>query len=89
MEMRIDFPRLPADKDLMAVRNELDQVLEDDGWLLRSGQAGEGAFVELELEDEKMNPKYGIMAVKAYLQRGGFDPYTTMDLCGTKTRIFD
>ena len=41
------------------------------------------------LEDEKINPKYGIMAVKAYLQRAGFDKYTTMDLQGTKTRIFD
>ena len=33
--------------------------------------------------------EYGIMAVKAYLQRAGFDKYTTRDLQGTKTRIFD
>lgn len=89
MELRIDFPKLPENKDLLTVRSELDDILEDDGWLLSSGTVGEGAFVELELEDEKMNPKYGIMAVKAYLQRGGFDPYTTMELAGTKTRIFD
>lgn len=89
MELRIDFPKLPAGKDLLAVRAELDAVLEDDGWLLTSGQEGERAFIELELEDEKINPKYGILAVKAYLQRGGFDPYTTMDLQGVKTRIFD
>ena len=89
MELRIDFPKLPEGKDLMAVRAELDAILEDDGWLLTSGMDGQEGYIELELEDEKMNPKYGIMAVKAYLQRGGFDPYTTMDLCGTKTRIFD
>ena len=89
MELRIDFPKLPGGKSLMDMRRELDEVLEDDGWLLASGQEGEAGFVELELEDEKINPKYGIMAVKAYLQREGFDKYTTMDLQGTKTRIFD
>lgn len=89
MELRIDFPRLPENKSLEDMRAELDDVLEDDGWLLTSGMTGERGFVELELEDEKMNPKYGIMAVKNYLQRAGFDPYTTMELAGTKTRIFD
>ena len=89
MELRIDFPKLPGGKSLMDMRRELDGVLEDDGWLLASGQEGEAGFVELELEDEKINPKYCIMAVKAYLQRAGFDKYTTMDLQGTKTRIFD
>lgn len=89
MELRIDFPKLPANKNLLDVRAELDAVLEDDGWLVASGMDGETGFIELELEDEKMNPKYGIMAVKAYLQRSGFDPFTTMELAGTKTRIFD
>jgi hypothetical protein len=89
MELRIDFPVLPEGKDLDQMKRELDEVLEDDGWLLASGQTGDSGFVELELEDEKLNPKYGIMAVKAYLQRAGFDKYTTIDLQGHKTRIFD
>ena len=89
MELRIDFPKLPEKKNLLDMRGELDGVLGDDGWLIGSGQSGESGFVELELEDEKQNPEYGIMAVKAYLQRAGFDKYTTMDLQGTKTRIFD
>lgn len=89
MELRIDFPKLPSGKDMTAMKAELDAILEDDGWLLGSGQSGEGGFVELELEDEKMNPKYGIMAVKAYLQREGYDPATTIELAGTKTPIFD
>ena len=36
MELRIDFPKLPEGKSLMDMRRELDEVLEDDGWLLRS-----------------------------------------------------
>lgn len=89
MELRIDFPKMPAGKSLDTMRAELDSVLGDDGWLLGSGQEGERGFVELELEDEKMNPKYGIMAVKNYLQKAGFDRETTMELAGTKTPIFD
>lgn len=89
MELRIDFPCLPQGKDLTQMKAELDAVLEDDGWLLRSGQNEADGFVELELEDEKMNPKYGIMAVKAYLQREHYDPATTIELAGTKTPIFD
>lgn len=89
MELRIDFPKLPDNKTLADIKADLDGVLADDGWLLTSGQSGEKGFVELELEDERQNPKYGILAVKNYLQKAGFDPYTTIDLQGTKTRIFD
>lgn len=89
MELRIDFPKLPEEMDLAALRRGLDEVLEDDGWLLASGQEGEHGFVELELEDEKINPKYGIMAVKAYLQRAKFDPKTTIGLAGTPVGIYE
>lgn len=89
MELRVDFPSLPQGMDLSRMRAELADVLEDDGWLLSSGQTGQAGFLELELEDERMNPKYGIMAVRAYLQRSGFDPATTIELAGTKTPICD
>ena len=88
MELRIDFPKLPEKKSLLDMRSELDDVLGDDGWLIGSAQTGESGYVELELEDEKINPKYGIMAVKHYLQRAGFDPATTIDLAGTPVGIF-
>ena len=88
MELRIDFPALPQGKDLDQFKSDLDAVLEDDGWLLSSGRTGEAGFVELELEDEKMNPKYGIMAVRAYLQREGFDKGTTIERAGTRTPIY-
>lgn len=89
MELRIDFPRLPGEMDLTALRRGLDEVLEDDGWLLTSGQEGEHGFVEMDLEDEKVNPKYGILAVKAYLQRMEFDPKTTIELAGTPVGIYE
>lgn len=88
MELRIDFPRLPQSMTLAELRAQLADVLEDDGWLLASGQTGPAGYVELELEDERMNPKYGIMAVRAYLQRTQFPPETTIELAGTKTPIF-
>lgn len=89
MELRIDFPVLPAGKTLPDMRRELDEILDDDGWLLTSGQEGSAGFIELELEDERMNPKHGILAVKHYLQQAGFDPATTIDLAGTPVGIFE
>lgn len=89
MLMRIEFPALPEDRDLTKMKEELDAVLEDDGWLLGSGQTGESGYVELELEDEKMNPKYGIVAVKNYLQKAGFSKETTMEFGGAVIGIFE
>ena len=45
--------------------------------------------VELDLEDERMNPKYGIMAVKSYLQRARFAPDTTIELAGVPVGIYE
>jgi len=89
MELRINFPSLPEGKTLMDLRADLDAVLENDGWLLASQAEGSGGFVELELEDEKMNPKYGILAVKNYLQKAGFRRETTIELAGTPVGIFE
>ena len=43
MIIRIDFPALPAGRDLPTMRRELDGVLEDDGWLIGSSLADSGA----------------------------------------------
>ena len=52
--------------------------------------AGSGPdFIELELEDERNNPKYGILTVKGYLQKARFAPDTTIELAGTPTGIYD
>ncbi len=89
MLIRIDFPALPQGKNLDDIKTELDAVLEDDGWLLTSGMTGAGGFVELDLEDEKMNPKYGILALKNYLQKAGFAKETTMEIAGAVVGIFE
>ena len=89
MELRIHFQSLPADMTLESLKAGLDDILEDDGWLTGSGQSAEGGYVELELEDERRNPKYGIMAVKSYLQRARFAPDTTIELAGVPVGIYE
>lgn len=85
MELIIHFKGLPDGMDLDGLKRGLDEVLEDDGWLTGSG----ADYVELELEDERMNPKYGIMAVKSYLQRARFAPDTTIELAGVPVGIYE
>ena len=85
MLIRINFPALPQGRDLAQVRQELDGVLENDGWLIASGNG----FIELELEDEKMNPKYGILALKNYFQKAGFCKETTMEIASATVGIYE
>ena len=89
MELIIHFKTLPQDLDLDGMKKELDYVLEDNGWLLGSRQEGQGGSVELELEDERLNPKYGILAVKNYLQQRAFAPDTTIELAGMPVGIYE
>ena len=56
MELIIHFTALPEKLTLDMVKSDLAELLEDDGWLTGSG----ADYLELELEDEKVNPKYGI-----------------------------
>lgn len=89
MELIIHFKTLPQDLDLDGMKKELDYVLEDNGWLLGSRQDDQGGSVELELEDERLNPKYGILAVKNYLQQRAFAPDTTIELAGMPVGIYE
>ncbi len=89
MELRIHYTKLPQGLSLDALKLELAQVLEEDGWLTGSGSAGEGGWLELELEDERANPKYGILAVKHDLQRMGFAKDTTIELAGVPVGIYE
>ena len=84
MELKIHFTALPKGMDFDGMKSGLDGILEDDGWIVASGEG----FVELELEDEKQNPKYGIMAVRAWLQRMEFAKDTQMEMAGTKNNIW-
>lgn len=85
MEMLIHFNDLPQGLTLDAVKSDLALLLEDDGWLTGSGEH----HIELELEDEKANPKYGILTVKGYLQKAQFTPDTTIELAGVPVGIYE
>lgn len=85
MELTIHFNALPDNLTLEAVKADLANLLEDDGWLTSSGPS----HVEVELEDEKVNPKYGILTVKNYLQKAKFAPDTTIELAGTPVGIYE
>ena len=85
MELIIHFNTLPEGLTLDLVKDDLAGILEDDGWLTGSGEH----HIELELEDEKANPKYGILTVKGYLQKAKFAPDTTIELAGVPVGIYE
>jgi len=89
MELCIHFTQLPDGMSLDDVKRELADVLDEDGWLLGSAQNADGGYIELELEDERANPKYGILAVKHYLQSRAFPRETMIELAGMPVGIYE
>lgn len=89
MEMIIRYPALPEGMTQQDLEFQLADTLEDGGWLLGAGTDGEGHWLDVELEDEKSNPKHAILAVKAYFQRARFDSRTTIELAGKPVGIYE
>ena len=50
---------------------------------------GEDNRLDLDLEDEKVNPKHAQMVVKAYLQRAGFSKETAVEIGGMEIGIYE
>ena len=85
MDLFIHYSALPEGKNLDDVVGELNEVLEDHGVVC----GGEANRLDLELEDEKVNPKYAQMAVKAYLQRAAFAKDTKVEIGGMEIGIYE
>ena len=85
MDLYIHYPALPEGKELADVVEELNQVLEDGGAVC----GGEAGRIDLELEDERVNPKFAHIAVKAYLQRAGFPRETAVEIGGMEIGIYE
>lgn len=85
MTIYIHYTSLPQGKSLEDVVGELNEVLEDHGVVC----GGEANRLDLELEDETVNPKYAQMAVKAYLQRAAFAKDTKVEIGGMEIGIYE
>ena len=86
MELFIHYTSLPEGKTLPDVVGELNEVLEDGGAVC-GGETGRR--IDLDLEDERVNPKYAQMAVKAYLQNAGFAVDTKVEFGGMEIGIYE
>ena len=85
MEMYIHYNSLPEGKTLTDVVGELNEVLEDVG----SVCGGETGRIDLDLEDERANPKHAQVAVKAYRQRVEFPRDTAVEIGGMEIGVYE
>ena len=85
MELYINYKELPEGLTLADFVGELNEVLDDTGVVC----GGEDNRLDLDLEDEKVNPKHAQMAVKAYLQRAGFSKETAVEIGGMEIGIYE
>ena len=85
MEIYIHYHELPQDKELADIGGERNDVLEEGGRVC----GGEQGRIDLDLEDEKVNPKFAQLAVKAYLQRAAFAPTTKVEIGGMEIGIYE
>lgn len=85
MELYIHYKDLPEGLTLENFVGELNEVLDDTGVVC----GGEDNRLDLDLEDERVNPKHAQMAVKAYLQRAGFSKETAVEIGGMEIGIYE
>ena len=84
MDVFIHYNALPEDKTLEDVVGDLNELLDDHG----SVCGGEDNRLDLDLDDENINPKYAQQAVKNYLQQAGFPMDTTLEIGGMEIGVY-
>ena len=89
MDLFIHYSSLPEGKELADIVGELNEVLDDHGAVCGGEGDAAGGRLDLDLEDEKVNPKFAQIAVKAYLQRAGFAPDTRVEIGGMEIGIYE
>lgn len=89
MDIKIHYKTLPNDMKPEEFKLDLAQLLDGIGWLTGSGEDPAGSFVELELEEERNNPKYGIIALKNHLQNIGIPEDATMEMDGIVVGVYE
>ena len=89
MELYIHYTALPEGKKLEDIVEELNEVLDDHGVVCGGEDTDQGGRLDLDLEDERINPKYAQMAVKAYLQRAEFARDTKVEIGGMEIGVYE
>ncbi len=84
MDMFIHYTSLPEGRTLADVVGELNDILEDAGAVC----GGEAGRIDLDLEDENVNPKFAQLAVRSYLQRVAFPRDTRVEIGGMEICIY-
>lgn len=82
MDLFIHYNALPEGMALEDIVDGLNDVMEDGGVVCGGLSNGIGGRIDMDLEEEKMNPKLAQGSVKAYVQRVQFPKDTTIELGG-------
>lgn len=90
MELFIHYTDLPAGMSLEDVVEGLNEAM-DDGGVVNGGQAEgvRGGRIDIEIEDEKHNPKLAMTAVKSYVMRVDFPRDTVIELGAMNINAYD
>lgn len=88
MELYVHYTALPEGLTLADVVEGLNEVMDEGGVVCGGLSKEQGGRIDMELEDEKMNPKVAQGAVKTYVQRVGFPKDTVIELGGMKINAY-
>ena len=89
MELYSHDTELPENLPMTEIVGQLNETLDDTGAVSGGLNKEKGGRIDLELEDERVNPKYAQMAVKAYLQRAQFPRDTRVELGGMEIGVYE